>query len=112
MSRTSLAGRKGRSVAASERPSQSGCEFVTPEDVARAFHDAYESFAPSFGYKTRDASAVPWEDVPENNRALMIATVRNVLIERRLAIKGGPLDGEFERGRQSGIQEAMRRLSP
>lgn len=92
-------------------PSRSTCEFVTPEDVARAFHEAYESLAPSFGYKTRDASAVPWEDVPENNKALMVATIRNVLIERRLAIKGGPADGEFERGRQSGIREAMDRLT-
>jgi hypothetical protein len=91
--------------------SQSASRFGTPEDVARAFHDAYESLASSFGYKTRDASAVPWDDVPENNKALMIATVRNVLIERRMAIKGGPSDGEFERGRQAGIREAMDRLT-
>jgi hypothetical protein len=55
---------------------------VTPEDVAEMFHDAYENFAPLFGYKTRDATAVPWDQVPEDNRALMIATIRNVLIER------------------------------
>jgi hypothetical protein len=54
----------------------------TPEEVASRFHDAYEQLAPHFGYKTRDASAVPWGQVPEQNRALMIATVRNVLIEQ------------------------------
>jgi hypothetical protein len=53
-----------------------------PEQVARQFHEAYERLAPSFGYETRKASAVPWEDVPENNRNLMIAVVKEVLTER------------------------------
>lgn len=43
--------------------------------IAKAFHDAYELLAPVHGYKTREASAVPWEDVPEDNRALMRDTV-------------------------------------
>jgi len=59
---------------------------VTPEEMARAFHEAYEEFAPSFGYRTRAASAVPWKDLPADNKALMIATVRNVLIEQGLVI--------------------------
>ena len=41
------------------------------ERMAEAFHAAYERHAPEFDYRTREASAVPWEDVPENNRALM-----------------------------------------
>lgn len=45
----------------------------TPEALARRFHETYERLAPSFGYKTREASAVPWESVPEANKALMIA---------------------------------------
>ncbi len=49
------------------------------ETIARAFHDAYETLAPDFGYKTREASAKPWEEVPENNRKLMIATVSHLL---------------------------------
>lgn len=49
------------------------------ERIARAFHEAYEQFAPEFGYKTRTASAVPWEDVPQQNRSLMVATVRSLL---------------------------------
>lgn len=59
---------------------------VTPGDIARAFHEAYESLAGAFGYKTREESAVPWNEVPEPNKALMIATVRNIMCERRLAI--------------------------
>lgn len=56
-------------------------DFPYPEEIARRFHDAYEHLAPSFGYRTRGASRVPWERVPGANRALMIATVRAVLIE-------------------------------
>lgn len=48
------------------------------EDVARLFHEAYERLAPSFGYETRKASAVPWESVPEPNRSLMVAVAGEV----------------------------------
>lgn len=46
-----------------------------PEGVARMFHEAYERLAPDHGYETRRESAVPWADVPERNRSLMVATV-------------------------------------
>lgn len=46
------------------------------EDIARAFHEAYERLAPMHGYQTRTESAVPWDRVPGDNRRLMVATVR------------------------------------
>jgi len=52
---------------------------VTPEQLAQLFHESYERRAPAFGYKTREASAVPWADVPEPNRSLMIAVASDVL---------------------------------
>lgn len=52
---------------------------TTPEALARFFHETYERLAPEHGYETRKASAVPWEQVPERNRALMIATCAEVL---------------------------------
>lgn len=52
---------------------------MTAEELAKAFHEAYERLAPSFGYKTREASAKPWEEVPENNKALMKAVAKEVL---------------------------------
>lgn len=52
-----------------------------PENVAAAFHETYERLAPDFGYKTREASAVPWAEVPEANRQLMTAVVAE-LFER------------------------------
>lgn len=52
---------------------------MTPEAVARYFHEEYERLAPSFGYKTREATAVPWEDVPADNKALMVAVASAVI---------------------------------
>lgn len=40
------------------------------EKIASAFHAAYEALAPTAGYETRKESAVPWADVPENNRTV------------------------------------------
>jgi len=47
--------------------------------LAQVFHEVYEEMAPHFDYKTRDASAVPWADVPENNRKLMIAVSARII---------------------------------
>lgn len=47
--------------------------------IAQAFHESYERQASDFGYKTRTASAVPWEDVPAANKALMCAVVADLL---------------------------------
>lgn len=49
------------------------------EEIARLFHETYERLAPDFGYETREASAKPWGEVPENNRKLMIAVAGEVL---------------------------------
>jgi hypothetical protein len=49
------------------------------ETLAQRFHEAYERLAPQYGYETREGSSVPWEHVPIENRALMIATCAEVL---------------------------------
>jgi hypothetical protein len=54
------------------------------EQLARRFHVTYERLAPSYGYKTREASAVPWSDVPDANKRLMIAVCTELLEERAL----------------------------
>jgi hypothetical protein len=58
------------------------------EEIARLFHEIYERLAPEFGYKTREESAVPWEDVPEPNQMLMKSTVAEVIEKANLI----PLD--------------------
>jgi hypothetical protein len=52
---------------------------MTAERIASAFHATYERLAPEHGYETRTETAVAWEDVPENNRSLMIATVQHLI---------------------------------
>jgi hypothetical protein len=53
----------------------------TPGEIAHAFHDAYEALAPHFGYRTREATAKPWDEIPRVSQDLMVATVRAVLFE-------------------------------
>ena len=52
---------------------------MTSEELAKAFHDVYERLAPEHNYETRKASAKPWNEVPENNRKLMVAVVSELL---------------------------------
>jgi hypothetical protein len=52
---------------------------MDPEQLAQLFHETYEELAPNFGYETRKSSAVPWRDVPEPNKSLMIAVAKSVL---------------------------------
>lgn len=54
---------------------------LEPWQIAAEFHRAYEALAPSFGYATRRETAVTWDQVPEQNKALMIAATRAVVIE-------------------------------
>jgi hypothetical protein len=62
-----------------QRPTEG--EILAAEVIAKRFHEAYEALAPRFGYKTRDAGAKPWAEVPADNRALMVATVDHLLAE-------------------------------
>ena len=43
------------------------------EAAAREGHAAYERLAPAFDYRTRGVTQKHWDDLPENNKALMIA---------------------------------------
>jgi hypothetical protein len=49
------------------------------EKVAAEFHGAYERLAPEYNYTTRERSAKPWSHVPPNNKALMIATIQDLM---------------------------------
>ncbi len=73
---------------------------LTAEQIAQAFHEAYERLAPDFGYETREASAKPWGDVPEQNRSLMIAVVQAL-------IDSGVIPGAASRSDEDRIRTAM-----
>jgi hypothetical protein len=49
------------------------------ESVAKLFHETYERLAPFYHYETREGTRVPWEQVPEQNKRLMIAVATEVL---------------------------------
>lgn len=49
------------------------------EVLAQRFHEAYERLAPHFSYQTRAESAVPWNEVPDANRQLMVAVCEEIL---------------------------------
>ncbi len=51
----------------------------TAEELAQLFHETYERLAPQYGYETRKASAVPWDQVPEENKRLMVAVCDEIL---------------------------------
>lgn len=51
------------------------------ERLAKRFHDAYERLAPEHGYETRKESAKLWDEVPEQNRSLMIAVCQELIDE-------------------------------
>ncbi|KKN12468.1 hypothetical protein LCGC14_1016360 [marine sediment metagenome] len=50
-----------------------------PERLARNFHRIYERLAPSFSYTTRKESAVPFDDLPDNNKNLMLAVCSEIV---------------------------------
>lgn len=56
----------------------------TAELIAKTFHANYEAIAPQFGYETRESSAVEWENVPDQNKQLMIATVMRTFETRHI----------------------------
>lgn len=63
----------------------------TAETLAQAFHETYERLAPQFEYETREASAKPWDEVPQQNRALMVATIKPRVIVEIGCDRGGTL---------------------
>ena len=52
---------------------------MSPEELARLFHETYERLAPSFGYSTPPYSVLPWKYVAEVDKQLMIAVAGEVL---------------------------------
>lgn len=62
-----------------EVPQDKIAQAPTPEELAKEFHDTYEAKAHEFDYETRKDSAVPWEEVPANNKQLMISVAAHIM---------------------------------
>ena len=64
-------------------------QYELAERIAREFHTTYEQLGPSFGWVTQEsARGKEFDELPESNRRLMIATV-TALLEGG-AIEPGP----------------------
>lgn len=59
------------------------------ERIAKAFHENYERLASAFSYVTREASAKPWDEVPENNKKLMMSVVDSLIGQRIIEVGEG-----------------------
>lgn len=60
-------------------PPHANLSTLTAEHIAREFHFTYEDTAPIYAYKTRAETRTHWDDLPTNNRELMIRTVKKLL---------------------------------
>jgi hypothetical protein len=80
---------------------------MTPEQLAQLFHETYERLAPEHGYETRKASAVPWADVPANNKALMIAVAEHVLKRAEITLYARLVEQHMAE-RQAEIEQEVR----
>jgi hypothetical protein len=69
---------------------------MNAETMARLFHETYERLATAFGWKTKKGCNVPFEQLPQRNKALMIATCQTILNE---------LQNINERGHQGGMRD-------
>ena len=52
---------------------------VDPEALARLFHEVYEAQAPMFGYETKPETRCAWEEMPEDNKQLMVSVCRRIV---------------------------------
>lgn len=52
---------------------------MSPEQLAELFHETYERLAPAFGWKTKKGCNCKFAELPQRNKALMIATCQTVL---------------------------------
>jgi hypothetical protein len=65
---------------------------LTVDALARLFHETYERLAPSFGWETQERSRRDWDDVPAENKALMVAVASEVIDALRLDALWAVLD--------------------
>jgi hypothetical protein len=60
-------------------PERASTRFQVVDRIAFAFHWEYERAARREGWETQQTTQVAWDDLPEENRLTMLATVRALL---------------------------------
>ena len=56
------------------------------DHIARRFHDLYEELASEHGYETREDTRVDYDDLPVENRGLMISVVGRLISEGTIKV--------------------------
>lgn len=65
------------------------------ELIAKRFHEVYEDLAPSMGWETQERSRKSWEELPTENKWLMVKVV-DQLMEEKVIYKGRNLRAKSE----------------
>lgn len=65
------------------------------ELIAKRFHEVYEELAPTMGWETQERSRKTWEELPIENKWLMVKVVEQ-LMEEKIIYKGRNLRAKSE----------------
>jgi hypothetical protein len=65
------------------------------ELIAKRFHEVYEDLAPTMGWETQERSRKTWEELPIENKWLMVKVVEQ-LMEEKIIYKGRNLRAKSE----------------
>jgi hypothetical protein len=68
---------------------------VSAEELARLFHHYQGALSEDFQAVPKEATPQSWEEVPQDERKLMVAAARLALLELGTAAKQAPVDRRF-----------------
>ena len=86
-------------------------EELGAEVLARRFHELYERIAPQFGYRTRKGTRVPWSELPDDNRELMLLVSGKIIEEIVSPREAGVVIKATAKGFESGRSSLAQRLA-
>lgn len=69
--------------------------LAVSERIAKRFHEVYEELAPTMGWETQERSRKEWDELPLENKWLMVKVVEQ-LLEEKVIYKGRGLNAKSE----------------
>ena len=68
---------------------------VSPEELARLFHHYEGTLFEDFHGSRKEDASLPWEQLPQNERELMVAAARLTLLELGAPAEKEPVDRRY-----------------
>jgi len=68
---------------------------VSAEELAKLFHHYQGALFEDFGAMHKEGTPQPWEQMPQNERKLMVAAARLALLELGATAKPTPVDRRY-----------------